>query len=215
MISRTNKFIAFEGIDGAGKSTQLRILSQRLAKMGQECHETAEPTSGMVGSLIRQIMSYKIEADNKVTAGLFVADRLDHLLNESNGILEKVKNGVAVLTDRYYFSSYAYQGIFMPMEWVIQANALSAEILRPTVNIFIDVNPKVAAQRINNRRDIELYETLDTLTKIREQYFIAFETIGKDENVIIVDGNQSLEKVADDIWEAVADIFTYYPCTEI
>ena len=89
-----------------------------------------EPTAAPVGSLIRQVLTGRIEMDNKVIAALFVADRLDHLLNQVDGIWPKVQAGTTVLTDRYYFSSYAYQSVDMPMDWVIQANEESRKILR-------------------------------------------------------------------------------------
>lgn len=199
-------FIAFEGIDGSGKSTQIHRLAERLCSRGHECFKTAEPTDGAVGLIIRQIMAHKIKADNRVIAGLFVADRLDHLTNEINGVANMVENGITVLTDRYYLSSYAYQGAFVPMSWVIEANSLSAAILRPSLNIFIDVDPEISARRVKDRSQIELYETLDTLKKIRAQYFKAFDAVGREENIVIVDGNQSADKVEIDIWENVENI---------
>lgn len=156
---KKGKFIAFEGIDGSGKSTQIRLLSNRLRNIGVYCYTTMEPTDSPIGSLIHQIMTGRMKTDNKVIAGLFVADRLDHLLNEVNGILPKILEGTTVITDRYYFSSYAYHSVDMPMEWVIQANAQSKEILQPTITIFIDVEPDTAIERIaKNRFHQELFE---------------------------------------------------------
>ena len=146
------KFIAFEGIDGSGKSTQIRILAERLKMQGDTCYTTMEPTDSPIGSLIHQIMTGRIKTDNKVIAALFVADRLDHLLNDVDGIVSKVNEGITVLTDRYYFSSYAYQSVDMPMDWIIQANEQSSQILRPTVNIFIDTDPDIAMERIARNR---------------------------------------------------------------
>ena len=152
-------FIAFEGIDGSGKSTQIQLLSNKLKERGVYCYTTMEPTDSPIGSLIHQVMTGRIKTDNKVIAGLFVADRLDHLLNDINGILSKIQEGTTVITDRYYFSSYAYHSVDMPMEWVIQANAQSKELLQPTVTIFIDVNPDTAIERIaKNRFHQELFE---------------------------------------------------------
>jgi dTMP kinase len=118
-----------------------------------------EPTDSPMGSLIHQIMTGRIKTDNKVIAALFVADRLDHLLNDVNGIEAKIEEGVNVITDRYYFSSYAYHSVDMPMDWVIQANEPCKEILQPTVTVFIDVDPDLALERISrNRFQKELFE---------------------------------------------------------
>ena len=156
---KKGKFIAFEGIDGSGKSTQIRLLANKLKEIGVYCYTTMEPTDSPIGSLIHQIMTGRIKTDNKVIAGLFVADRLDHLLNDVNGVLSKIMEGTTVITDRYYFSSYAYHSVDMPMDWVIQANAQSKELLQPTVTIFIDVNPDNAVERIaKNRFHQELFE---------------------------------------------------------
>lgn len=152
-------FIAFEGIDGSGKSTQIGLLAERLKKEGVCCYTTMEPTNAPVGSLVRQVMTGRIRMDNKAIAALFAADRLDHLLNEVDGIASKIEEGTTVLTDRYYFSSYAYHSVDVPMEWVIRANEQSALILRPTVNLFIDVDPDTALERIaRNRFHQELFE---------------------------------------------------------
>lgn len=197
-------FIAFEGIDGSGKSTQIRILAERFKQEGIWCYTTMEPTSSPIGSLIHQIITGRIKTDNKVIAGLFVADRLDHLLNEVDGILAKINEGTTVITDRYYFSSYAYQGVDMPMEWVIKANEQSSMILRPTVTVFIDVTPEVAVERIaRNRFHQELFEEKSRLAEVRENYMRAFQLLEKEENVVIIDGNQSQERISELIWEAV------------
>lgn len=201
-------FIAFEGIDGSGKSTQIQLLSNRLREKGVYCYTTMEPTDSPIGSLIHQIMTGRIKTDNKVIAGLFVADRLDHLLNDVNGILAKIQEGTTVITDRYYFSSYAYHSVDMPMEWVIQANAQSKEILQPTVTIFIDVNPDTAIERIaKNRFHQELFEKKSRLVKVREKYLEAFEKLKAEENIIIIDGNRSQNEIADEVWQAVEKYF--------
>ena len=205
--SRGN-FIAFEGIDGSGKSTQISLLTERLKNEGIYCYTTMEPTSSPIGSLIHQIMTGRVKTDNRVIAGLFVADRLDHLLNEVDGILSKINEGTTVITDRYYFSSYAYHSVDMPMEWVIKANEQSSMILRPTITIFIDVNPDVAIERIaKNRFHQELFEKKSRLVKVRENYLKAFEVLEKEEKYVIIDGNQSPEKIAEMVWSSVKEYF--------
>jgi dTMP kinase len=202
------RFIVFEGIDGSGKSTQVRLLSKRLKLGSVRVYETMEPTDSPIGSLIHQIMSGRVRSDHKTIAALFVADRLDHLQNEINGILSKIEQGISVLADRYYFSSYAYHGVHMHMDWVIQANALSAQLLRPDVTIFIDVEPDLCIERLRDDRSrLELYENVGNMRKVREQYFEAFKQLAKEERVVIVDGNQSEERVAADVWQAASSLF--------
>lgn len=130
------RFLAFEGIDGSGKSTQAQRLLARLQARGVRCRGTQEPSDGPVGAMLRQILTGRMAADGRVIAGLFTADRLDHLVNPRDGILEQVRSGVTVVTDRYYFSSYAYQGVDVDMDWLIDSNRLSAELLRPDATIF-------------------------------------------------------------------------------
>ncbi|RGI84640.1 dTMP kinase [Dorea formicigenerans] len=205
---KKGKFIAFEGIDGSGKSTQIRLLANKLKEIGVYCYTTMEPTDSPIGSLIHQIMTGRIKTDNKVIAGLFVADRLDHLLNDVNGVLSKIMEGTTVITDRYYFSSYAYHSVDMPMDWVIQANAQSKELLQPTVTIFIDVNPDNAVERIaKNRFHQELFEKKSRLIKVREKYLEAFEKLKDEENIVIIDGNRSQEEIAEEIWDKVKSYF--------
>ena len=200
---RKNFFIALEGIDGSGKSTQAKLLSQRLANLGHKVYETCEPTKGPIGTMIRNILTGQTKADERVVAGLFVADRLDHLLNEANGIVKKLEAGYTVITDRYYFSSYAYNGTQTDLDWVIKANAMSARILKPDVNIFIDVSPETAMQRLKNRHTIELYETLENLKKVKATYFAAFSKLKQEEKVSIINGNRSIEAISNDIWNEV------------
>lgn len=203
-MNKRGKFIVFEGIDGSGKSTQLKILAERMREKGIACHETLEPTYGLVGGILHDILSKKIKADPKVTAGLFVTDRLDHLLNENDGVVKTLNEGITVLCDRYYFSSYAYQGSEVPLGWVIDANSLCADVLRADYTIFIDVSPEVAMERINqNREETELFENTEKLTAVRNAYLKAFEMMKDKENIIIINGDQSMEAVAKEVERAV------------
>jgi len=207
MKQKKNLFIALEGIDGSGKSTQTKLLGEQLTRQGHKVYTTFEPTDSPIGSLIRNILKGRLKADHRTIGGLFVADRLDHLLNDVNGIVKKLEDGFTVITDRYCFSSYAYQGTHMDMDWVIQANSMSAGILRPDVNIFIDVAPEISMQRLySNRNIIELYENLENLKLVRAKYLEAFEKLKSEENIFTVDGNRSPDLIAEDIWKEVSQI---------
>ncbi|MEO8148193.1 MAG: dTMP kinase [Bacteroidia bacterium] len=207
MKIKKNLFIAFEGIDGSGKSTQVKLLSDSLTKAGHKVYSTFEPTDSPIGLMIRDIFGHRIEADHRTIAGLFVADRLDHLLSKTNGILKKMEEGYTVITDRYYFSSYAYHGAHMDLKWVIAANSLSADLLRPEMNIYIDISPEISMQRLTKgRSSMELYETIENLRKVKEKYMEAMELLKFKEHIFITDGNRSPETIAADIWKKVSHI---------
>ncbi len=197
-------FIAFEGIDGSGKGTQIRLLKQYLEQEGYPVFGTLEPNDSPTGSLIHQIMIGRIKTGNDVIAALFVADRLDHIQNDTNGILKFVNQGVNVITDRFYFSSYAYQSVDVPMEWIIQANSPAAQLIRPDVTIFIDVDPAVTMERIEaNRMTKELFEEKDRLIETRKRYFEAFDRLKDEEHVVVIDGARAPELVQEDVRKAV------------
>lgn len=199
------RFFALEGIDGSGKSTQLELLARRLEQAGFPCLTTCEPTAGPIGSLLRQVLTGQIPCDSRVVAPLFTADRLDHLLNGENGLCRAVERGLTVLSDRYYFSSYAYQSVDLPLEWVIEVNRPCAQLLRPTATVFIDVSPELALARIaQNRERTELFETEDRLTRTREQYLKAFELEKGREQVILIPGDRDVETIASDIWSTIS-----------
>ena len=204
---RKNLFLAFEGIDGSGKSTQSKLLTEKLKEKSLKVYHTTEPTDSPIGAMIRKIFRHEMEADHRTIAGLYVADRLDHLTNSKNGLIKKLEEGYTVISDRYYFSSYAYQGTHMPIDWVIAANSQSAELLRPDLNIFIDVSPELCMKRLNkNRTQIELYESLENLNNVRAKYFEAFEKLKTEEKIYIVDGNRSIEEIFSDIWATVSEL---------
>jgi len=205
---KKNLFIAFEGIDGSGKSTQVKLLKEKLEQAGLKVYTTCEPTDSPIGKMIRDIFSHKMEADHRVIAGLFVADRLDHLLNKTNGILKKLEEGYTVITDRYYLSSYAYQSTHMNLDWVIGANSLSAELLRPDLNIYIDISAEVSIDRLNKgRTSIELYETLENLQNVRTKYFEVMERLKTEEKIVTINGETSPEAIANEIWKELTERF--------
>jgi len=205
---KKNLFIAFEGIDGSGKSTQVKLLTQKLEQAGLKVYTTCEPTSSPIGKIIRDIFTHKMEADHRTIAGLFVADRLDHLLNKTDGILKKLEEGYTVITDRYYFSSYAYQSTHVDLDWVIKANSLSVALLRPDLNIYIDITPELSLERIKKgRNSVELYETFENLQNVRNKYFEVMDLLKEEEKIFVTDGNRSPEIIADEIWNKLADQF--------
>jgi len=206
-LNDVGRFLVFEGIDGSGKTTQIRKIHQQLVKQGRNAVATCEPTYGPVGTLIRKMLAGSVETDQLTIASLFAADRTDHLLNRANGVKAMVDEGQVVLCDRYYFSSYAYHAQYMEMDWVIQANALNARILKPTATLFIDVDPDICLERIlANRDSLDMYEKIDILKRVRDNYFLAFERLKDQEQVIIIDGNDSPARVEELIWKEIQQL---------
>ncbi|MBK7808402.1 MAG: dTMP kinase [Saprospiraceae bacterium] len=204
-MSVKNLFIAFEGIDGSGKSTQVKLLAEFLTHKGHKVYTTFEPTDSRIGVMIRDIFNHRMEGDQRVIAALFAADRLNHLLNSQDGILKKLKEGYTVITDRYYFSSYAYHSVHnIDMDWVIQANSMSADLLRPDLNIYIDISPDVSMERLKKgRNSFEMYETLENQKMVYDKYKEAFDRLGDAEKVFVTDGNRKTDLIAEDIRIAV------------
>ncbi len=205
-ITNTKKgvFIVFEGIDGSGKTTQIKKLSEKLQADGYDIYRTFEPSNGPVGTLVRDMLQGRIETDQRTIALLFAADRTDHLVNKKNGIADQVRQGKIVLCDRYYFSSYAYHSQYVDMDWVIQSNLINADILRPDLNIFIDVDPQACFKRLEQRQEeFELYEKIDIIKKVRDLYFEAFDKLNKKEHIVIIDGNADENVVAQRVYQEI------------
>ena len=96
----------------------------------------------------------------------------------------------------------------MSMDWVIKANALSADLLRPDLNVFIDVSPELAMERIHaSRPDREMYETLDNLRKVRDQYFKAFDLLKETETVVVINGDEEIEKIHSEVKKTILKYF--------
>ncbi len=178
-----------------------------LREKGFDVYFTFEPTDGPIGSLIRQMLEGKVETDQRTIASLFAADRTDHLVNKANGIASKIDQGTIVICDRYYFSSYAYHAQYIDMDWVIIANSLNAQILRPDLTLFIDVDPETCFERIaSNRENFDMYEKKDILKAVRDNYFVAFDKLKDEEKVVVVDGNNTIDNVKEAIFNQIKKI---------
>ncbi|MFJ2356540.1 dTMP kinase [Frigoribacterium sp. NPDC087798] len=196
-------FIVFEGIDGSGKSTQARLLTARLQDAGVPVHQTAEPTNGPVGTLIRNGFNRRVDLDDRVIASLFVADRLDHITNTHDGMLGIVERGTTVLCDRYHLSSQAYQASDVGSDWIASSNSISTDLMLPDLTIYLDVSPEVALERLaSGRTTTDRFEVDERLRAARERYAEAIEQA--DEVVVTVDADRSTDELADAVWHEVS-----------
>lgn len=197
------RFIVFEGIDGAGKSTQISMLKERLQKNGRKVFVTAEPTQSVTGGVLRDALSGNYKRSSSELAALFLADRIFHNVNENCGIKQALQKGYDVICDRYYYSSLAYQGMDSDLDWIMKMNVDCPDILKPDLCIFLDLDAESSKKRIDaNRATVEIFEKTEVLEKIRNKFFEVFEKL-ENENIHIVNAADSIEAVADKIYSIV------------
>ena len=206
----TSKFIVFEGIDGAGKTTQIKLLLEELSKRGIKCLTTAEPTEYPSGKKIREALSGRLEVTPMQMAEMFAADRVIHNNHEGDGIGAVLADGVSVISDRYYYSSLAYQGTVLGFETVAKLNLENPEIRMPDICIFLDLSPEKSLERIGKRADTptEIYENYDYLDRTRKTFFEVFERLGKrGEKICVIDASGTAEEVSKSVLDCVLPIF--------
>lgn len=198
--NKRGRFIVIEGIDGAGKTTQIEILAQKLREEGRTVHVTAEPTASVSGGLLRDALGGISDRTVCEMAALFVLDRIFHNVNP-NGINAMLEKGIDVICDRYYYSSLAYQGSQTDFEWVKDMNLNCPEIRVPDICIFLDLSPEESLKRISKgRTTTELYEKLDTLQSVRNRFFDVFELLKERDNIKVIDTTGcTIEEVAEKI----------------
>ena len=192
MSKKKGIFICIEGLDGAGKTTQTKLLIQQL-KNNYDVLYTSEPSKGLIGTFIREKYLY---GENRlspfVEALLFAADRIEHVETE---ILPALKKGKIVVCDRYIYSSLAYQGAGeVDLRWIQNINK---SILYPHLAIYLDIDPEKVLQRLNSKRSI--MENLETQKKVRNLYLRFVRT----EKLILVNADNSKDYVAKDLFTVV------------
>jgi dTMP kinase len=186
-------FICVEGLDGCGKTTQTKLLVRKLREKGYDAVYTAEPSRGKIGKFIKKYCLHdEKRVSSIVEALLFAADRFEHVENEVIPALNKEK---LVVSDRYVYSSLAYQGAAeLDLKWIEKINE---HAIRPDLAVFIDVEPEIVIQRLKPKKSV--MENLETQRKVREVY-IKFVEKGE---LAKIDGNKSKKAVADDILTVV------------
>ena len=191
------KFIVIEGLDGCGKSTQLRLIKEGLEQYGKRVYLTAEPTNYETGEYIRRILSESLVKDMYLQAALFLADRLEHITHPEFGIEKYLSDGYTVVCDRYYYSSFAYQGTASDIDWVMRTNLECERVLKPDLCIFLDVNPDTCKSRIDEVRDRpELYEKdVEKMRQIRDNFLRVFDRLRDSHNIYIIDANAGLSSI--------------------
>ena len=158
-------FIVFEGIDGSGKSTHIKLLAEELRRRELQVLETSEPSRDRIGTFIRR---YAERNGDRLTPEtetlLFSADRYEHV---KQVIIPALERGVIVISDRYFYSSIAYQGAAgIDLEWIREMNRFAPQ---PDLALLLDIHPEYSLQRVNNRAKT-VFEVSDYLRKVRDIY---------------------------------------------
>jgi dTMP kinase len=193
-MGRNGLLICIEGLDKSGKTTQSLLLVDALRSRGLEAVYTTEPSAGEIGSFIkRYVLRRKQRIPASVEALLFAADRVDHVEREIKPML---KEGKIIVSDRYIYSSIAYQGAAgLDIEWIKEINKMALE---PDLAIYIDVPLEVIMRRLKGK-ERTVMEHPDIQMKVRDIY----ATLVKEGKLIPVDGNRPIKKVSSQIQRIV------------
>jgi len=193
-----------EGLDGAGTTTQLRLLSERLAREGTPHLATWEPTDGPIGKMLRGILARDIRAHPRTIALLYAADRSEHIFEPQTGVEARTRRGELVISDRYLFSSLAYQGLECGSEWV---GSLNSGFPLPECLIFVDTPVDVCQERLAARRSQELYDGAEFQERVRQSYLQAITRFGgTGMKVSLIDGDRPAGLIHGDIWKIISGL---------
>ena len=197
-------FIAFEGGEGSGKSTQSKLLKKWLEEEGEEVLLSREPGGTEMGKDLRRILLDHStgEISPRAEALLYAADRAHHVFSKIRPALDR---GEVVITDRYFDSSIAYQGagrILVPGE-VARISRWATESLFPTLTILIDQPAEIGLSRLKSKDRLEI-EPIDFHERIRQEFLQL--TLLDPERYLVVDGRKSIEEIHSEIIARVGEI---------
>jgi len=200
-MEKKGGFICIEGLDASGKTTHAHRLVRSLLERGYEALYTTEPSSGQIGKFVRtHILQRQKRIPTIVEALLFAVDRVDHV---ERIIRPAMKEGKIVVSDRYLYSSLAYQGATgLNLDWIEEINKFA---ISPDLAIYIDISPEVVIKRLKRKKSV--MENLQTQRKVREVYL----RLVKDRRLVLIDGNRAKHKVAKDVLSTALDFLKKEP----
>lgn len=185
-------FIALEGLDGSGSSTQVDLLAHNLNQAGAFAFGTKEPTNNLIGGLIRGALTKDWQPTPVCLQLLFAADRAHHLEKE---IIPNIKNGHIVITDRYLFSTIAFGAINLDKRWLEKINE---KFILPDITFYLKVRPIECLKRITkSRHNFELFEEKEKLRKVRSAYLTLQRR--KHFNIYPINGEREISQIAEEI----------------
>lgn len=199
-------FVVFEGGEGAGKSTQVRLLAEHLRQQGRHVVTTCEPGATPLGRRIRQLLLDSDETESpspRAEALLYAADRAHHV---ATVVRPALKQGAVVISDRYIDSSLAYQGAgrTLPTDELAWLSAWATGRLKPDLVVLLDVPPEVGIARVEGRRrGIDRLERESLAFHERVRY--AFLDLAEEDprRYLVVDATRPVEEVAEAVLERV------------
>lgn len=197
-------FIVFEGLDGAGTTTQANLLNEKFKLNNISCVNSCEPTRGFIGRAIREVLSGEITVASGTIAKLFVSDRHEHIYNPDKGIISRCKAGSFVISDRYLFSSLAYQSLDYGFDKVM---SLNCSFPLPEHLFFLEVAPEICQKRLSSRDLLEIYEDKALQENILNNYKKSLEIYkNTNMNIHILDGTLEKEELGKIIWSKLNHI---------
>jgi dTMP kinase len=193
-------FVSFEGLDGSGKTTQLRLAANRLRADGVEVVETREPGGTELGEEIRELVLHAGDVAPWAEAALFAASRAQHV---AEVIRPALARGAAVLCDRYVDSSLAYQGIArgLGLDRVLALNLTAVDGLLPERTFLLLVDAPTAAGRMDANRDRIERESLEFQERVDAAYRELAERY--PERIVPLDGTLARDELAERIHGAL------------
>ena len=200
------KFITYEGCDGCGKSTQLKLLSEYLTNNGIPHIFTREPGGGKISEAIREILlnGKNAEMTDECEALLYAAARVQHLRDRVEPALNE---GKLVICDRYVDSSLAYQAYARGLgeDFVRSINAFALENYLPDATVFIDLTPEAAFQRKHGADENDRLEQAGMA--FHKKVYEGFDSFARryPERFIRVDGNQTPQEIFADVIKALKE----------
>ena len=204
-ILNKNYFITFEGIDGSGKSTQAKLLIDRLSSLNIENLFLREPGGTTISEEIRTVLlnNRKDEMSSRTEALLMCASRAQLT---KDIIIPEMKAGKWIIADRFADSTLAYQGggRGIDLDWLIRLNAFATYGIEPDLTFYIDIDPEVGFQR---RRDLAFDRIenagVEFQRDIRKKYLEIVNNFS--DRIVKVDGNLSVEDISKFIWNIITD----------
>jgi len=206
-LGRWGKFITFEGIDGSGKSTLISAIKERLLKRGikeEKILITKEPGGTDFAEILRDVLAKKVDREPLAELFALLSARYDHTKRK---IIPALREGKIVICDRYSDSTFAYQVFGKGLEYylVTHLNKIASLKLKPDLTILIDLDPKIALERLKDKRDHYESLGLEFFERVRYGYLALAKRAKK--RIKVIDGSRSFEDVLNDAWSYVERLF--------